>query len=83
MTAVPDPLDRVAPWSRPGCSYPGCKTQATVTLDGIAGRRCAAHPPTLDRLEQVDPLAAFRLARAWFAWHADERFLAAAERVAS
>jgi hypothetical protein len=63
-----------------GCSV--CGSPDTVTLDSRHGRRCAACPPPL-AVEQVDPLAAFRLARAWFAWHADERFLAAAERLAS
>lgn len=30
----------------PGCTV--CGTQQTVTLDGINGRRCAAHPPVFD-----------------------------------
>lgn len=68
-------------WSRPHCDYRNCESTDTVTLDGIAGRRCRQHPPGLERLERVDPLIAFRLARAWFAWRCDERFAAAAERL--
>jgi hypothetical protein len=40
----------------PHCTGPGCTSQDTVTVDGVNGRRCAAHPP------QFEPEHAVRLA---------------------
>jgi hypothetical protein len=35
-----------------GCTV--CDTQDTATVDGIHGRRCAAHPPTFDPAHAVN-----------------------------
>lgn len=63
-----------------GCSEPSCGTQRTAWLIPAVGRRCTTHTPQV--MEQVDPLAAFHIARVWLAWRVDERFDAAAARLA-
>lgn len=32
-----------------GCTFKGCATQRTSTLDGVNGRRCADHAPRYER----------------------------------
>jgi hypothetical protein len=61
-----------------GCTYSGCGTQRTEWLIPAVGRRCTTHTPQV--MEQVDPMAAFRIARVWLAWRIDEAFDAAAAR---
>jgi hypothetical protein len=63
-----------------GCTYRDCGTQKTAWLIPAVGRRCTDHTPMA--MEQVDPVAAFRLARVWLAWRIDEAFDAAAARFA-
>lgn len=79
-----------------GCMGPGCKNQRTVQLHPYRGRLCPAHvdlptiPPGPYRrelaLEFVDPGhlgAALAYLRAVIARDCDERFSAAAERLAA
>jgi hypothetical protein len=61
-----------------GCTYRDCGTQKTHWLIPAVGRRCTSH--TAQVMEQVDPVAAFRIARVWLAWRIDEAFDAAAAR---
>jgi hypothetical protein len=42
------------PWSKSGCSAPGCGIEQTETLDGVNGRRCAQHPPGFDAERAVE-----------------------------
>lgn len=75
----------IAPGYNPaqaGCT--GCGTQATVTMDGRHGRRCADCPPPFDRdfalllvaLGAIDDT--WLLLRTWLAAETNRRFHAAA-----
>ena len=44
---APPPVAAYDP-AKSGCTYIGCTTQDTATVDGHYGRRCAQHPPTFD-----------------------------------
>jgi hypothetical protein len=51
---VTNPIpDSFTAWSQSGCTQPGCGTEDTETLS-VAGRRCAAHPPTFDPKRAVE-----------------------------
>lgn len=69
-----NPLD--SPRPPQGCTV--CGTQKTHWLIPAVGRRCTDH--TAQVMEQVDPVAAFRIARVWLAWRIDEAFDVAAAR---
>lgn len=52
-----------------GCTFTGCGTQDTATVDGHHGRRCTQHPPTFEPAQAVNlaiklsPAAAFSYCR--------------------
>ena len=46
-------MNGAQPWSRAGCTYPGCATEDTVSLS-VVGRRCERHPPQFDPQRAVD-----------------------------
>lgn len=51
-----------------------CQSTQTVTVDGVCGRRCSAHPPAYSReyrnrlCKAGDYHGAFAYLRAWLAW---------------
>lgn len=59
-----------------GCSVRTCQSPDTATVDGINGRRCAAHPPTFDGTECLRLMRAaghreaLRYLRSMAAWEA-------------